>query len=455
MSCMGMPRPRIVRVVPAVLIIAAFTTSARADDPPNAARAHTRNDATPTLLHLPLPPPPYDPLIDPVSEQGQRARGLYITGAYVRHVGHDRIASTARTAGLDAVVIDLKDGAGRVTYRTHVEILQEQVHDYLGDVQHLTSRLHEEGIYAIARIVCFADPQLPQRHPERAILDVRPNRHGPWRSWGTAGSWLDPYNRDNHDMIIELAREAEHMGFDEVQLDYIRFPVDDGTPYARYPADDGRPRWVVLKDLLRRIDDAIRIPLGVDVFGLTAFDFGDTRALGQNLEEWQENVDVFTPMLYINSMRTWGRGMSDRDRRLVEAGVTQLRRRLGPRAVIRPFLQAFEEGADRPGPVFIANQITGALHGGADGYLFWHPGSRYTMLYNAAHGAARGVNVPFPLRHRDEARARAIEEARARGVDRRATAGAGGETGGPTADAADPPRAASDVAPDEPAPTPD
>jgi hypothetical protein len=409
MSAMGTIRARNghLTLITISISLCALASVARADDPPTA-RAHTRTTALREPLRLPLPPPSYDPLLDPVSEQGQRARGLYVTGPYARRVGHASIASSARRAGLDAVVIDMKDGAGRVTYETNIEILQPQVRNYLGDVRALNRVLDEEGIYSIARIVCFADPQLPHRHPDRAILDVRPNRRGPWRSWGTAGSWLDPYNRVNHDMIVELAREAEQLGFDEVQLDYIRFPVDDGTPYAQYPADEGRPRWEVLKDLLRRIDDAIRVPLGVDVFGLTAFDFGDTRALGQNLEEWAEHVEVFTPMLYLNSMRTWGLGQTDRDRRLIEAGVTQLRRRLGPTAVIRPFLQSFEEGADRPGPVFIANQIVGARRGGADGYLFWHPGSRYTMLYNAARGAARDVNVPFPLRRRDEARARAI-----------------------------------------------
>jgi hypothetical protein len=377
-----------------------------------AQRAHQssgRHDVRPAL-RLPTPAPVDDALIDPVSEQGQRARGMYITGPYVRVVGASRVASSIRTAGLDAAVIDLKDGAGRVTYRTNVEILQPQVRNYLGDVRSLVRALKDEGIYTIARIVCFADPQLPARHPDRAIMDNRPRRSGPWRSWGTAGTWLDPYNRANHDMILELAREAEVFGFDEVQLDYIRFPVDDGIQYAAFPADDGRPRWRVLKDLLGRIDAAIRIPLGVDVFGLTAFDFGDTRVLGQNLEEWTEHVEVYTPMLYLNSMKTWGRGQSQRDRQLVEAGVTQMRRRLGERPVIRPFLQAFAEGADDPGQGFIARQIVGARNGGADGYLFWHPGSRYSMLYEAAAGAARNVNRPFFIDRRVAERARLYEE---------------------------------------------
>ncbi len=360
-------------------------------------------------LRIPTPSTNDDPLYDPVSVQGQQARGMYITGPFVRVLGVDAVINRIQLARLDTAVVDMKDGAGRVTYDTQIEILEPQQRNYLGDVAALVRKLKENGIYTIARIVCFADPQLPARHPELAVLDNRRNRRNrPWTSWGTAGTWLDPYNTANHDMVIELAREAESFGFDEVQLDYVRWPVDDGTQYANYPAHTDEPRWSVLREFLRRMDEALRIPIGVDVFGLTAFDFGNPRPLGQKLDEWTDYVEVISPMLYMNSMRTWGRGQSERDRQLIEAGVTQLRRRIGPHTVIRPYLQAFEEGADDPGPMFIARQIQGARRGRADGYLFWHPGSRYTMLYQAARGAARGVLQPFPLGRRGQARRAAL-----------------------------------------------
>ncbi len=366
--------------------------------------------------HVPGPARTEDnPLIDPVSEQGQLARGMYITGPFVRVLGVEAIIERVRAARLSAVVIDLKDGAGRVTYDTDIEILEPQQQNFLGDAPALIQRLKAEGIYTIARIVCFADPQLPARHPERAIMDNRPNRRErPWRSWGTAGTWLDPYNSLNHDMVIEIAAEAEEIGFDEVQLDYVRWPVDDGTQYARYPAEtpESPERWEVLKGFLGRMDQRLHIPIGCDVFGLTAFDFGNPLPLGQKLDEWAEYVEVFSPMLYVNAMKTWGRGEPDRDRRLIEAGVTQLRHRLGPQPIIRPFLQAFAEGADDPGPGFIARQIRGARRGGADGYLFWHPGSRYGMLYREAHGAARSENRPFPIERRRRAREAAIADRR-------------------------------------------
>jgi hypothetical protein len=76
--------------------------------------------------------------------------------------------------------------------------------------------------------------------------------------------------------------------------------------------------------------------------------------------------------------------------------MTRLRERIGPRPIIRPFLQAFEQEAENWGPRFIANQIQGARRGGADGYLFWHPGANYGTVQRAMQSVARSLS-PFPI----------------------------------------------------------
>ncbi|NOY89678.1 MAG: hypothetical protein GXP55_00615 [Deltaproteobacteria bacterium] len=372
-----------------------LTQKGRADTPPNGhamGSEELRREGTPEQ----------DPYFDPMSVQGQRARGFYASGPYVRVKHMEGLVRSVRSADLDAVVIDLKDGAGRVTYDTEISILQPQVRNFLRDPRALVAGLKQAGIYTIARIVCFADPQLPRRSPERGIVHAR--RGTPWVSWGTGGTWLDPYNEENHQLVVQLAREAESFGFDEIQLDYVRFPVDEGTSYARFPAQDERSRAEVLVDLLREVDAAVHVPLGVDVFGLTAFRRGDRDGLGQDLEAFTRYVEVFTPMLYLNSMRSWHRGRPRRAYGLVRQGVSGLRERLGPRPVIRPFLQAFERGSENYGPGFIAEQIRGARWGGADGFLFWHPGSRYQVLRQAMRSSARGIGA-FPLHGRDAQRA--------------------------------------------------
>src|SRR5690606_12954553 len=98
----------------------------------------------------------------------------------------------------------------------------------------------------------------------------------------------------------------------------------------------------------------------------------------------------------VNSMRNWRRGEPNRAYSLIYDGVRLLRERIGPRPVIRPFLQAFSRGADHFDPDFIAQQIRGARQGRADGILFWHPGHSYGMVRRAMRTRARGL-VPFPI----------------------------------------------------------
>lgn len=344
---------------------------------------------------------------DPVSVRGQQAAGLYFTAVFLRRHGPEGVIREVRRARLDAAVIDLKDARGRVGHPTEIEVLKPQVTGFLGDAASFIRKVKAAGIYTIARITCFADPQLPHRHPERAIQDARPGKRGqPWTSWGTGHSWLDPYDPDNHDMVIALAKEAEALGFDEVQLDYIRFPVDDGTFLAVYPHETDQPRDQVLLGLLRRMDAELGIPLGVDVFGLTAYRDGDPPELGQHLEEWTAHIEVVSPMFYLNAMTAWMAGKPDREFVLVHNGVENLRRRLGDEVIIRPFIQGFRAGADYWSPRFIVRQVQGARQGGADGFLFWNTASSYTMVRRAMSGPGRRL-FPFPIEERMALRERA------------------------------------------------
>jgi len=349
-----------------------------------------------------------EPLIDPGSEQGERARGLYFSAPVQKRLGARGVIGKLRKLGLDAAVLDMKDGEGRVSYDTQIPALQPQKRRYVDDVPAFIAELKRAGIYTIARVVCFSDPFLPRNEPDRAVMDNRPNKAGKiWASWGKRNTWLDPYNPKNHDLVVEMAKEVEALGFDEIQFDYIRFPVDSAVRFAQFPAQVGTPRRFVLLGMLKRIDEAVRIPLGADVFGLAALNEGDPAGLGQSLADWTPHLEVFSPMLYLNGMQSLvPKGGPQRAMRLIYSGVSRLRQRIGAEPVIRPFLQAFEAGADYYNPEFIAEQIRGAKSAGADGFLFWHPGSHFKMVEAGLAGPARGLS-PFTFDARLAARERA------------------------------------------------
>jgi hypothetical protein len=366
---------------------------------------------------------------DEVTLQGQRAHGAYFNAPMSRRLGVEGIVRILKGSRLDAAVIDVKDDQGRISFDTQIPELAQSRHVFIADMPEFVRQLKQAGIYTIARIVCFNDPILPKLYPDRAVIDTRPGHVGQvWNLHKGRNTWLNPYNEKNHDLLIALAREVQSAGFDEIQLDYVRFPVDEGTKFAMFPGEGEKPRRDALLSMLRRMDEALHIPIGTDVFGLTAFKHGDPAGLGQSLEDWAAHVDVFSPMLYVNGMKGWlSRTDKERAGLLVAAGVRTLRERVGPQPVIRPFLQAFEEGADYYNGEFIAEQIRGARSGGGDGFLFWHPGSNYGMVRQGMAGACG--EVPFRI---DERRA-----ARERGLDREQVAS------GPSLDASNAPSPAT------------
>lgn len=385
-----------------LVAVAALSLASYAARPFPASAAPSRTGDAAGMLALSRAPRPHTErgtFVDRVSPQGQHARGLYITYPHLKRFGATGVATLVKHTRLDAAVIDLKDDQGRISYRTEVEALKPQIAARPLDLAEAVRTLHEAGIYTIARIVCFNDPSLPKREPDRAILDGRPKYEGkqkPWISWGTGDTWLNPYDSRNHELFIAMSREAESLGFDEVQLDYIRFPVDKGTLHARYEPSSETERRFVLRDMLQRVDAAIGIPLGVDVFGLTTLRKGDPTGLGQSLTDWTAHVEVFSPMLYVNAMPGWRTDVADRGHVLVRAPSWILRQRVGRGPVIRPFMQAFENGlGDAFDPAFIAQEIAGARAGDADGFLFWNPGSDYGMVRRAIQ-VLPFAPTPFP-----------------------------------------------------------
>jgi hypothetical protein len=338
-------------------------------------------------------------LEDPVSERGRRASGLYFTGPFVRIHGAQGVVRTVRGAWVDAAVIDIKDDQGRVLFATSVPELARSRVPMLGDVRALVDTLHQAGIYAIARIVCFNDPIVPRAMPERAVLDARPRRNGrPWVSWGTGNTWLDPANEDNQEMLRRLAVEVAALGFDEIQFDYVRFPVDRGVEWAHFPAKrDGVRHWRYIADFLRKVDESIDLPIGIDIFGVAALREGDPAGLGQLPEELSRYVEVFSPMLYANSFKSWTPSPGvERGASFVAAATARLRERLGDESVIRPFLQGFAAGTDRFDEEFIAGQVRAARSSSANGFLFWNPASNFGTVARALRAPRLRALLPFP-----------------------------------------------------------
>ncbi len=284
---------------------------------------------------------------------------------------------------LNAMVVDLKDSTGNVYYDTKVPL----AHDIGAvnpafEVKPLLDLLHEHEIYAIARIVVFEDPVLAEARPDWAIHDSATGDL--WRTWNDL-AWVNAHRPEVWDYDIALAREAASLGFDEIQLDYIRFPSDGPLDRAEYgvPHDD-QTRPGAIREFLTKAHSAL-LPTGAylsaDVFGLTMWSTGDA-GIGQRLEDVIDAVDFVSPMVYPSHFSAGALGFdipNNHPYEVILMSMQQGSERI-PKDVakIRPWLQDFTLGDGiEYGDTEVQKQIQAADDAGTSGWLLWNAANVY------------------------------------------------------------------------------
>lgn len=320
-----------------------------------------------------------------------KARGIYLTGNTVGHSRYGELLNMIETTELNAVVIDVKNDHGKITYDTDIDIVREleaHLSAPIKDLKAVLDELHGKGIYPIARIVVFKDPYLAELKPEWSI---QRKSGGLWRDRDGV-AWINPYEKKVWDYNIAVAREVALLGFREIQFDYIRFPENahllDLDAY--YPGEDLSKEEVIRDFLIYAAEqmDGYNVYLAADVFGVIATSWGDSDRIGQAWEEMSPYVDYICPMVYPSHYGPGYFGLSVPDAHPGETvghALTDALKRnaaLKKPAIIRPWLQGFTatswvKGAIPYGPAEIRMQIETALKLGIDEYLLWNAGNRY------------------------------------------------------------------------------
>ncbi len=322
-----------------------------------------------------------DPPGSEMTEQGRDVRGIYLPVSKIQETQPRELAKwVSRDIGATAVIIDIKDDRGRVTFSGNIPGGGQISSAMSRRVPNLVAQLKKEGIYVIGRLVCFKDNLFPRKNPTEAVTDRRTGKI--WKDRANM-TWIDPYSNEAHRYIARVAEAAEDTGFDEIQLDYIRFPVEPEARHGTFPNNEGgTDRYEAIRRLLERVDNQIKLPLSIDVFGLTAYRQRDSERLGQWLEQLAPHIDAISPMLYLANwdQEIWENPRPARTKALVHDAIVNIRSRLGDHIAVRPLLQGFSYRAENWGTPFLQNQIKAAETAGSSGYLFWNQSGNYTRL---------------------------------------------------------------------------
>lgn len=313
--------------------------------------------------------------------------GIYLRADYARGKNLDDRLRFIKEKGLNAIVVDCKDDFGYLTYDTRLsfpnQVRAVRKKNFV-NMAELLMKAHQKGIYVIGRIVVFQDPRL---------FEYRQYKYAAWdgaaqKPWRTKEFWVDPFAVDVWEYNVEIARELETLGIDEIQFDYIRFPTDGdiGRIVYRYQPE-GSEKIDALESFLAYARARITLPISTDLYGFNCWCRVDG-VNGQNLELIADYVDVVCPMFYPSHFpRNFMPGMDylERARRIYSEGTSRAYSITNGRSIIRPYVQAFLLGGERKmtPPVYfqyLNNQIQGVLATDSPGFTLWNFANNYYMV---------------------------------------------------------------------------
>ncbi|MBO1910397.1 hypothetical protein J4G37_37130, partial [Microvirga sp. 3-52] len=149
-------------------------------------------------------------------------RGVYVTGHSAGGARFETLVNLMETTDLNAMVIDIKDDYGNITYVPEDDSPLKGLDigkPYIKNPRAMLEEMEEKQIYPIGRIVVFKDSVLAEKRPELSFVD----NGEVWKN-GRKEAFVNPFMKEVWDHNIEIAIEAAKMGFQEIQFDYVRFP---------------------------------------------------------------------------------------------------------------------------------------------------------------------------------------------------------------------------------------
>lgn len=320
----------------------------------------------------------------------EKVRGIYVTGLMAGSANMDNLIALVDETCLNTMVIDIKDDQGNITCQMDLSANDIGAgRNYVSDMEGLIKELQEHHIYTIARISCFKDPYLAGMRPELALK----KKDGGFVTDTDDIFWVNPYEEEVWEYLTDIALAAADMGFDEIQFDYVRFPVGKSAAAADYGVDTGvYSKEEAIVGFLSYAADRLHeknVAVGADVFGTVIDNKIDQEYTGQDYQLLGRTVDVLSPMIYPSHYRNGVYGLSVPDAypyETIQCALEASAKELEPikeeeRAIVRPWLQSFTAtwvpGHISYGGEEIKKQIQAVYDAGYDEWILWNAANRY------------------------------------------------------------------------------
>lgn len=322
----------------------------------------------------------------------RKVKGIYVSGPMAGTATYmDELIDLVDTTELNAMVIDIKNDNGEITYDMDLPEAKElnANANYIGNMEELISKLKKKDIYLIARIVAFKDPVLAKGKPELSLK----KKDGAIFYDKSGLSWVNPYKKEVWEYLVSVAKEAAIIGFDEIQFDYIRFSTDSGMKEVDFGEDGkNKSKIEVITDFTKYACENLK-PLGVyvsaDVYGTIIDSKVDAEIVGQDYKEMAKYLDYICPMIYPSHYQNGSYGIDYPDLKpydLILNALNKSRTVLGEdknkTAVVRSWLQDFTATWLNPHKIYGADEIRAQIQAvydaGYEEWILWNGSNNYT-----------------------------------------------------------------------------
>lgn len=320
------------------------------------------------------------------------AKGIYVSAAYMIKMLPSAIDLIDRTE-LNAMVLDVKSDSGFITFNMDYDIAQEigATTNNIPDIKKTIQELHDHGIYVIARVVSLKDPILADKKPELALK----KKDGTIFRDSSGLAWVNPYEDGVWDYLTEVCKQCVFAGFDEVNLDYIRFSTDGGMKDVDFgPKAETMTRIDAITEGIKGIAEVIK-PMGAfiscDVYGAIISSSVDAKIVGQSYFNMGKYLDYICPMVYPSHYGDGYYGLDYPDLHpyeLVNHALLDSQKvlyMLDPeenKAEVRPWLQDFTASWIKHHKTYgkqeILDQIQAVYDSGYSGWFLWNASVNYT-----------------------------------------------------------------------------
>lgn len=312
------------------------------------------------------------------------AKAMYLNAGTIGSI--DSYLKIAKENGVNAIVVDIKDGALAYSSEVAKEISPTAYKTAINDnslYKAAIDKIKEAGIYAIGRIVVFNDTHYAKDHPEDCINST---------------GWPSAYSRNVWYYNVKLAKEAaREMGFNEIQFDYVRFPENAynlSVAKADFKNKYDEEKAEAVQNFLFYATDQIHkegIYLSVDVFGECSSEY--VTAYGQYWPAISNIVDAISSMPYTDhfgrSVDTWTNAYQTVNNWAKGASARQ--KEIPTPAVARTWITAYDTPYWNPKVIYnaskIEDQVRALYDAGLDGgFITWNSASslaKYEQIKSA------------------------------------------------------------------------